>query len=82
MSVTDDHVAFLQAGPGSLVSGYVNVMAGGRAPAAGQTIASFPVTYARAVARDWYYFEASPVRMAAAAAAGSGAAVTGRPTTR
>lgn len=82
MSVTDDHVAFVQPGPGRLASGYLSVKPGGRPPAIGDTVASLPVTFARAVDPDWYYFEASPARMAAAAAPGSGAAVMGRPTTR
>jgi hypothetical protein len=81
-SVTDDHVAFLQPGPGNLVSGYLIVMPGRRPPGVGDLVAAFPVTHARAVELGWYYFEASPVRMASAALAGSTAAVTGRPTTR
>lgn len=82
MSVTDDHVAFVQAGPGRLVSGYLNVKPGGRPPLPGHTVASLPITYARAVEADWYYFEASPARIVSAAAPGSAAAVIGRPTTR
>jgi len=82
MSITDDYVAFVQAGPGRLVSGYLNVMPGRRAPTVGDTVAALPITFARAVEPGWYYFEASPARMASAAALGSGAAVTGRPTTR
>ena len=82
MSVTDDHVAFGQAGPGRLVSGYLKVGPRRRAPRLGDTVASLPVTFARPVEEGWYYFEASPVRMLSAAALGSAAAVTGRPTTR
>lgn len=82
MSVTDDHVAFVQAGPGRLVSGYLKVSPGRRPPGPGDAVASLPVTFARAVAPDWYYFEASAARMVSAAAAGSAAAATGRPTTR
>lgn len=82
MSVSDDHVAFVQAGPGRLVSGYLNVRPDRRPPVPGDTVASLPVTFARAVEADWYYFEASPARIASAAAPGSSAAVTGRPTTR
>ena len=82
MSVTDDHVAFVQAGPGRLVSGYLNVGPGRRPPRLGDTVASLPVTFARPVEPGWFYFEASPARMLSAAALGSSAAVTGRPTTR